>query len=99
MKLISKIEDALRSAAQTVPVEWFTCAGAFSEEVVAPFPSPLILATAGAIAAQQGKGLAFLVWLSLIGAVGKLAGAWLVYVVADKLEGVFVGRFGRFVGV
>lgn len=99
MKIISDIENSLRSAAETVPIEWFTCLGAFIEEVIAPIPSPLIMATAGSIAEAQGKGVTFLLWLSVLGAVGKVAGAWLIYAAASKLEDVFIRRFGKFLGV
>jgi membrane protein DedA with SNARE-associated domain len=99
MRFIRAIEEFLKDISTRVPVELFTCLGAFVEEVIAPIPSPLVMATAGSIAFSQGKGTALLLWLSLVGAAGKVAGAWLVYWVAAELEEVFVNRFGRFFGV
>lgn len=99
MSWIRSLEEALKSWAQKTPVEIFACAGAFVEEVVAPIPSPLVMATAGSIAFAQGKGVVFLVWLAVLGAVGKLAGAGVVYWGSAALEHVVIGRFGKFLGV
>lgn len=99
MPSLQTLIDGLLQWSATVPVELFTVAGAFLEEVIAPIPSPLVMTTAGSIARAAGHPWAFLLWLSLIGAVSKTAGSWIVYVIADKAEDIVVGRFGRFVGI
>ncbi len=99
MNFFHQIENILREWAHRTPVEIYTLVGAFVEEVIAPIPSPLILATAGSIAFEQGKGHAALLWLSVIGAFGKTIGSWIIYFVASRLEFVFIKRFGRFFGV
>jgi membrane protein DedA with SNARE-associated domain len=99
MGLLHQIETALAAFAQKVPVEWFTFLGSFVEEVVAPIPSPLIMTMAGSIAFSQKHDLTFLLWLSLIGAIGKTIGAWAIYVICEKLGEAVFGRFGRFLGV
>ena len=82
-----------------VPVEIFAFVGSFLEEVIAPIPSPLVMTAVGSIAFSQHHGYAFLLWLSLIGAVGKTLGAWVIYFVAFNLEDILLERFGRFLGV
>lgn len=97
--MFSALTDALISWSQTVPLELFTFAGSFVEEVLAPVPSPVVMTAAGSIAATQQKVMSYLLVLSLIGATGKTIGAVIVYVIADKAEDILVGRFGRFIGV
>ena len=97
--IIKAIEAALLGWARQVPLEIFTVVGAFTEEVIAPIPSPLIMATAGSAAFAQGRGFAYLFWLSLVGSAGKTAGAWVVYFISEKLGSVAVDKFGRFLGV
>jgi membrane protein DedA with SNARE-associated domain len=97
--LVVKIIDLFEVYATQVPVELFTFAAAFIEEVVAPVPSPVVMTLAGSIAAAQETALVFLLYLAVIGAVGKTLGAWLLYFVTDKAEDVIFKRFGRFLGV
>lgn len=99
MEIFHQIEAALASFAERVPVEWFTFIGSFVEEVVAPIPSPLIMTMAGSIAFSQKHDMVFLLWLSLVGAVGKTIGAWVIYFISEKLGHAVVGKFGKFLGV
>ena len=99
MSLFTQVEQTLVSYADKVPLELFTLVGTFVEEVIAPIPSPLMMTTAGSIAALQGKAMSYLLVLSVIGAVGKLFGAWILYFFADKAEDIVLGRFGKLLGV
>lgn len=99
MDVIQRLENFLSALATKIPVEVFTLFGAFVEEVIAPIPSPLVMATAGSIAFAQAKGYLFLFWLSFIGAIGKVAGAWVIYYIVVKFEDAVVKKFGRFFGV
>lgn len=99
MSIFNQAEELLISYADKVPVEIFTLVGTFTEELVAPIPSPLIMTTAGTLAALQGKTFAYLFALSVIGAIGKLIGAWILYYFADKAEDVVLGKFGKILGV
>ncbi len=93
------VEEALKNSANYLPLEISAFLGGFIEEVIAPIPSPFVMAAVGSVAFAQSKGFAFLVWLALTGAAGKTLGAWVIYYIADKLEDVVIGRFGRFLGV
>lgn len=99
MDLISQIVEQFEIYAARVPVEIFTFFAAFIEEVIAPVPSPIVMTLAGSVAAAQDKVLVFIVWLAVIGAVGKTLGAWFLYFVTDKAEDVIFKKFGRFLGV
>lgn len=99
MAIFTEIEHTLILYADKVPLEVFTLVGTFVEEVIAPIPSPLMMTTVGSIAALQGKAMSYLLVLSVIGAVGKLFGAWILYFFADKAEDIVLGRFGKFLGV
>ena len=97
--LVVKIIDLFEVYATQVPVEVFTFLGAFIEEVIAPVPSPVVMTLAGSIAAAQETTLVFLLFLAIIGAVGKTLGAWLLYFITDKAEDLIFKKFGRFLGV
>ncbi len=93
------IEEALKNSAAYLPLEMSSFLGGLIEEIIAPIPSPFVMAAVGSAAFAQNKGFLFLLGLALFGSLGKTLGAWVIYIVADKLEDVIVGKFGRFLGV
>ncbi len=97
--LISAIEETLKSSANYLPLEMSSFLGALIEEIIAPIPSPFVMAAVGSAAFAQSKSVIFLLWLAFLGAVGKTLGAWVLYAAADKLEDIVVGKFGRLLGV
>lgn len=99
MSLFAGAEALLVSYAQKVPLEMFIFSGAMIEEILAPIPSPLVMTLGGSIALAQNLMWIKLLWLALIGAIGKTIGSWIVYFVSDKAEDVVVNKFGRFLGV
>ena len=82
-----------------MPLEWFVFIGSFLEEVISPIPSALIMGTAGSLALLHGSSLGYLMWLALIGNIGKSLGAWLYYFIGDKLEDLLIKRATNFFGV
>ncbi len=98
MSLIHQIEISLLAWAAKVPLEIFAFVGSIIEEIVAPIPSPLIMATAGTIASTQGKEILFLFWIAAIAAIGKTIGCWFFYFIADKAEDFLLGKFGKLIG-
>ncbi|MEP7162510.1 MAG: VTT domain-containing protein [Candidatus Moraniibacteriota bacterium] len=86
----------LQDFALQVPLEVFVFVGSFIEEVVGPIPSTVVMTTAGVLAHVEDRTLLFVIWLALLGDLGKTIGAYIYYVIGDKLEDVIVGRFGRF---
>lgn len=99
MHFLKVIEQLTLSYAVQVPLEWFVFAGSFLEEVVSPIPSALIMGTAGSMALLKGETLWYLVWLAVVGNIGKTLGAWLYYFLGDKLEDLLIRPINRLLGI
>lgn len=99
MKIFDTILSFLESQAMVVPLELFVTIGSFVEEVIAPIPSPVVMVLAGTLANTQNQPLWYLALLAIFGAFGKTLGAWVLYIIADKLEDIVIGKFGKFLGV
>lgn len=97
--MIDAVLSWLTGWAQLLPLPVFTFLGALTEEIVAPIPSPFVMTLAGSLSQTQGQPLVFLIFLAIIGAVGKTIGALIIYVIADKFEDVITGKFGKLLGV
>lgn len=97
--LFTSIEMLLKAYAQSVPLEVFVIVGSLIEELVAVIPSPLVLGTAGSIAAAQSRPLLYLLVLAVGAATIKTAGEWLFFFFSDKIEDVATGKLGKFFGV
>lgn len=99
MSLFSGLEETLKRSAGYLPLELSSFTGGLVEEIVAPIPSPFVMAAVGSAAFSQGKKWLDLLMYAFWGALGKTLGAWCIYFLADKLEDVVVGKWGRFFGV
>lgn len=99
MQWLTTVETWIKWFATQVPLEIFVLVGSFIEELIGPIPSTLVMATAGAFAQLEDRTLLFVVWLAILGAVGKTLGAWIYYILGDKLEDVTVRKFGSYLGV
>lgn len=98
MSFFVSLEHYLVALASQVPLELFAFVGSVIEELVAPIPSPLVMATAGSIAQAQGKTFAYLALIALISAASKTFGCWFFYFIADKVEDIFSRRWGKLLG-
>lgn len=96
--LMAQTYTYIEKLSEVIPVELFVLIGSLIEEIVAPIPSPFVMTLAGSLAKLQGQGWIYILWLSALGAVGKTAGAWVLYIVADKLEDLFAGKVGKLLG-
>lgn len=99
MHFFSSIEQLVKYWAFHMPLELFVLVGSFLEEVISPIPAALIMGTAGSLSLMQGDPMWYLLSLALIGNLGKTAGAWVYYVVGDKLEDVFIPTATKWFGV
>lgn len=99
MSIFSELEALLISYADRVPLEVFAIVASFIEEVVAPVPSPAVMVVSGSLADVQGYAITGIIVLALLGSLGKLLGALLVYKIADRAEDLLSGRFAKFFGV
>lgn len=71
----------------------------FVEEIIPPIPSPSVMLATGSIALSQGYLLPGLIFLSVLGAIGKTCGASVAYYVSDKVEDILAGKISKFLGV
>ncbi len=89
----------LEGIARAVPLPVFVMVGGIVEEIIAPIPSPLVSTLTGSINAAQQLGMLHLLWLCALATLSKTAGAWIFYVIGDRLEDVAVPRLGKYIGV
>jgi membrane protein DedA with SNARE-associated domain len=82
------VEQLTRQA----PLELIVLIGTFVEEVFSPLPSFIVLVPAGVAAQVQGQPVWYLGVLALFSGVGRIAGATILYGLADKLEDVLLRR-------
>lgn len=99
MHFIAFSELWLRHLSEVVSLPWFVLIGSFAEEMISPIPSLLVMGTAGTIAFARGLSVWYLLLLSFIGNTGKTVGAYIYYLIGDKLEDIIVPRYGKYFGV
>jgi membrane protein DedA with SNARE-associated domain len=97
--MFGALEQSLLTLVQIVPLHMFVFLGSFIEEVIAPIPSPAVMIAAGTAASLQHYTPLETSLLSISGALGKAAGAGVIYIIAYKLEDAIVGRLGSFFGI
>ncbi|MDO8648902.1 MAG: VTT domain-containing protein [Candidatus Peregrinibacteria bacterium] len=97
--MIETVTQHLTTLAERVPLQIYIFLGAIVEELVAPIPSPLVMSLAGSIANAQGRGIGYLLLLSLVGSTAKTLTTLVFYFLGDKAEDVIIPRFGKFLGV
>lgn len=94
-----QIEFIVKSYANALPLDVFAFFGSFIEEIIPPIPAALIMTTAGVSALAQQRTWIFLIWVAVVGSMGKAIASWIFYVLGDKFEDIVVGKFGKFVGI
>ena len=97
--LIESMLAQLEELARHVPLEVFTVVGTFLEELIAPLPSPFVLTTAGTITKAQGKALTYIIFISILAAISKTFGGWILYKITDKIKDILTSKFGKFIGI
>ncbi len=97
--MIDWLITILTPYASTVPLEALVFCFSFLEEIIAPIPAFPILLLTGGFAVVQNYGLLGILWLAAVAAFGKTLGAIIVYHIVDKVENVFMTRFGAYFDV
>ncbi len=97
--MFTALETALLSFAHSMPLPLFAFVASFVEEVIAPIPSGAVLLLIGSLAQLQSYTVPALIVLALVATFGKLFGALLIYVIADKAEDVVMARFSHFLSI
>ncbi len=94
-----QLEQFIISFAGQIPLPVFVFLATMIEEIIPPIPSPSIMIMTGFLAFIQDYPWYGLVALCILGIIGKTLGAWVIYFVADKVENLLTGHFGKFFGV
>lgn len=89
----------LKEVATFWPLELFVLVGSVLEEIIAPIPAPLVMSLAGYLAHQRGQSWIFLIFLALLGAIGKTVASCVFYLLGNKAEGIIVSKWGRVLGL
>lgn len=97
--MLHALEELVISLADILPLPVFAAVSSFVEEIIAPIPSGPVMLVMGSLAQVQGYTLLMLFGLAVVAAFGKLLGALVVYVIADKAEDILAGRLGSLIGV
>lgn len=97
--MFAYLEELVLSFASLMPLPIFAAVSSFVEEIVAPIPSGPVMLVMGSLAQVQEYSLVMLFGLALVATFGKLLGALVVYVIADKTEDILLSRFAKFFGV
>jgi membrane protein DedA with SNARE-associated domain len=74
--------------AHHTPLPAYIFVGAFIEEVVSPIPAAIVMGTAGSLALHEGHGFFYLLFLAVIGNIGKTGGSLFYYMAGDFLEDI-----------
>jgi membrane protein DedA with SNARE-associated domain len=94
--MITWLESVLYPYALTIPIELLIFFFSILEEIIPPIPAFPVMIMAGSFSQMQGYLLPTILWLALVAAVGKTIGAVIIYRVVDKMEDVFVQKFGNY---
>ena len=89
----------LEELAQNVDPVLFVFIGSFIEEIVAPIPSPLVMATTAALAHSLALPWAEILWILVVAAASKTLSSLIVYWLAHEAEHILIGRFGKYIGL
>lgn len=90
-QLIQWIENLSR----IVPLPYFVFIGSFLEEIIAPIPSPLVMSSAGTIIHAQQQTMLYILYIAIVGSIGKTIASLIWYFFSDKVEDFLVEKFGK----
>jgi membrane protein DedA with SNARE-associated domain len=93
------LEQLILTYAEHVHLAIFAPVVSFIEEVIPPIPSPSVMIATGSMAEVQNYTIYGLIFLAILGAIGKTCGASVVYVVIDKAEDFLFKKRGNIFGV
>lgn len=99
MSIIDQIITWLEHLSQTINLQLFVVIGSFLEEIIAPIPSPFVMTTTAALAQAQNYVFLQLATIVIVASLAKTVSSFLIYLAADKLEDMVVGKLGKYIGV
>lgn len=97
--MIDLIINWLHSYSLNAPLELLVFILAFIEEIIPPIPSFPFIIMIGSFAKIQEYIMPMVFIIALFSAAGKTLGGTVVYHVVDRLEDVFVAKYGKYLGI
>lgn len=94
-KMTEQLIQWIENLSKLIPLPYFVFIGSFLEEIIAPIPSPLVMSSAGTIIHAQQQTLVYILWIAIIGSVGKTIASVIWYFFSDKVEDFLVNKFGK----
>lgn len=92
-------EEWFRFFLSVMPLPWFVFFGSALEEFVSFVPASLVVGLAGTAALLEGRSLFYLLYLAILGNIGRLFATYFYYWVGDKLEDLLLPRLRRSFGI
>ena len=89
----------MQSSLIQFPIVVYVFVGTFVEELVAPIPSPIVLATAGSLVDLQHKGFFYLFIVAFFAVIGKMLATFIYFFGAQKGEELLNKRFFKLLGL
>ena len=93
------LNDVLLPYAQELPLSLLAIIGSFIDDPLPPIPAFPVMVMIGSFARLQDYSLFGLFFLAVLSGAGKVAGAYIVYKIVDKLEDAVVIKFGSKIGI
>lgn len=91
--------DTLIDWLASLPLEWFTMLGSFTEELLSPMPSFVVFLPAGASLQAQGGPLTYLLCLGLLAGAGHTAASLILYSLANTFRDFLYAKRNKWLGV
>lgn len=92
--MFKSLIDTLTTYSSSLPLEFMAFLGGFIEEFLPPLPIPPIMFFVGNFARIQAYPLITIFTLAIISASARTISAGLIYKIVDKLEDIFIIKFG-----
>ncbi len=92
-------EEWFRYLLSLVPLPWFVFLGSGLEEFVSFVPASLVVGLAGTAALLEGRSLFYLLYLAVLGNIGRLFATYFYYWLGDRMEDLLLPRLKRFFGI
>lgn len=97
--MFDQLIQLLENLSLVIPLPLFAFIGSFLEEIIAPIPSPLVMTSAGSIIQSRGHNLLYILFIAIIGSIGKTIASVILYFSSDKIEDFLVNHFGSYLKI
>jgi membrane-associated protein len=93
------LQQIFTTATDVMPIEILVFIASFIEEVIPPIPAFPLTILAGSVANVQEYTLLGLLFVAIVGAIGKTIGAVIIYFATIKVETVVIKKYGKYLKI